>query len=57
MQYVQDGHEDCKPELLTADEDVSVGSPLASLDVVNVAHHHEHPGRLPCVSRGSLIEN
>jgi hypothetical protein len=45
-EYVQDGHEDCEPELLRAEEGVGVGVVFSSFDVVGVAEDDEYPCHL-----------
>lgn len=47
---LQDGHENSKPQLLCAEERVSVRPPLSALDVIDVAENGKAPRGLGCVS-------
>jgi hypothetical protein len=52
-EYVQDGHEDCEPELLRAEEGVGVGVVVSGFDVVGIAEDDEYPCHLVHVNKGS----
>ena len=43
-------HEHGEPELLCAEQTISVGSPLPEFDIVDISQDHEDPGSLVSVS-------